>query len=84
MSPIKEKVRALKERLLDPFSVDGLDREFEELLSCVQKAEPDELLAIRDEFEEVKALLSRNLEIISGGLKPLLRKGQGSFFSRRV
>jgi len=84
LSLLKEKVRALKERLLDPFSVDGLEKEFEELLSYVQKAEPDELLAIRDEFEEVKTLLSRNLEIISGGLKPLLREGQDSFFSRRV
>jgi hypothetical protein len=84
LSELRDKILSLKERLLDPFSVDGLEREFEELLRLMKGAKPDELAQVKEEFEEIRSLLMRNLEIISGGLKPILDRGQGGLFSRRV
>ena len=84
MKPLEEKIRLVRERLLDPFNVEGLERDFEELLQLMKNSSPEDLGRVREEFEEVKELLMRNLSIISGGLKPILERGQGSIFSRRV
>ncbi len=84
MSQVKERLEALKRKLLDPFDVDGLEEEFALLLGTLKELPPEELEKVKRDWEEVKALLYRNLEIVSGGLKPLLRKANGSFFSRRV
>ncbi len=84
MSDLKSKISSLKERLLDPFNVNELEREFEELLELMRCSDPSEIREIKDDFEEVRELLFRNLEIISGGLKPLLERGKGGLFSRRV
>lgn len=84
MKGIEEKLGCIKERLLDPFNVENLEKDFEELLGLMKKATPEELEKARGEFEEVKKLLSRNLSIISGSLKPILERGQGGLFSRRV
>ncbi|RLJ69873.1 hypothetical protein BCF55_0130 [Hydrogenivirga caldilitoris] len=84
MEGIEEKLSRIKERLLDPFNVENLEKDFEELLGLMKKAAPEELEKARGEFEEVKKLLSRNLSIISGSLKPILERGQGGLFSRRV
>ncbi|NPA41603.1 MAG: hypothetical protein GXO18_04945 [Aquificae bacterium] len=81
---LKEKINTIKEKLLDPFNVNDLEREFEELLNLMKNSDPKDILSIREDFEEVRKLLSRNLSIISGGLKPLLEREQGSIFSRRV
>ena len=79
---LREKVLRIKERLLDPFDPEGLEREFEDLLTMVREAEPEDRISIREEFEEVKRLLVRNLSIVSGSLEPLLKRG--GLFSRRV
>ncbi len=84
MSALREKVSLLKEKLLDPFNVDGLERDFEELLDLMKSSSPEDIVEVKNDFEEVRRLLSRNLGIISGGLKPLLERGQGGLFSRRV
>ncbi len=81
---IKERLESIKEKLLDPFNTDGLEEEFLSLLKLLESAEPDQRKVIAKDFEEVKGLLVRNLEIISGGLKPLLEGDRGEFFSRRV
>ncbi len=81
---IKERLESIKEKLLDPFNTDGLEEEFLSLLKLLESAEPDQRKVIAKDFEEVKGLLVRNLEIISGGLKPLLESDRGEFFSRRV
>ncbi len=81
---LREKIEGLKERLLDPFDVEGLDREFEELLEMMSRAEPGEIKGLQDEFEEVRKLVKRNMEIISGSIKPLVEKVQDGILSRRV
>jgi len=84
LSDLRSKVLSIKEKLLDPFNVGGLEKEFEELLELMRKSSPEDMAEIKDDFEEIRELLSRNLGIISGGLKPLLERGQGGLFSRRV
>ena len=84
MSGLRDKIGSLKERLLDPFKVEGLEREFEELLELMQSSSPEELHEVREEFEKIKELLYRNVRIISGGLEPLLKRQEEGFFSRRV
>ena len=79
---LRDKLKAVKERLLDPFDTEGLEKDFEELLDLFRSAKPRERLAVREEFEEVKALLERNLSIISGSLEPVIKRG--NLFSRRV
>jgi hypothetical protein len=79
---LKEKISKIKERLLDPFDTEGLERDLEELLNILRTAEPEDRLAIVEDFEEVKRLLRRNLSIITGSLEPLVRRG--GIFSRRV
>ena len=79
---LREKVSEIREKLLDPFNWEGLERDFEELLLLVKEAKPEERLSIKEEFEEVKKLLERNLSIVSGSLEPLLKRG--GLFSRRV
>ncbi len=84
MTELREKILRIKERLLDPFKVDNLEEDFSDLLNLLKEADKREILEIREEFEEVKKLIERNLSIISGGLRPLLERTQGSIFSRRV
>ncbi len=84
MDRLRDKLSSVREKLLDPFRVDGLEEEFEELLAIMRASSPQELVQVKEEFEELKYLLNRNLGIISGGLEPLLNKGKGSLFSRRV
>ncbi len=84
MSSLKEKLELIRSKLLDPFRVEGLEEDFADFLEMVRKADPEELKSIEKDFQEVRRLLVRNLDIISGGLKPLLEREQGSFFSRRV
>ena len=81
---IKERLEAIKEKLLDPFNTEGLEEEFVSLLKLIESADWDQRRDIAKDFEEVKGLLVRNLEIILGGLKPLLEGDRGEFFSRRV
>lgn len=81
---MREKLAHLKGRLLNPFDVEGIDREMEELFEVMKLATPEELAEVSGEYEEVKELLIRNVEIIGDSLKPVLRKGLGSFISRRV
>ncbi|MDQ7039060.1 MAG: hypothetical protein Q9N26_07715 [Aquificota bacterium] len=79
---LKDKLRTVKERLLDPFDTEGLERDFEELLDLFRSARPEERVSVREEFEEIKELLERNLSIISGSLEPIIKRG--NVFSRRV
>jgi len=81
---LKGKLSSIREKLMDPFRVEGLEEDFAELLDILKKAKPEEIKSIKDDFEEVRRLLVRNLSIISGSLKPILERGQGGLFSRRV
>lgn len=81
---LREKLGRLKERLLDPFNVEGLEKEFEELLEMMRGSNPEEIRSVLEDFEEVKELLFRNAEIISGSVRPLVEKVQNGIFSRRV
>ncbi len=84
MQNLKGKLSSIREKLMDPFRVEGLEEDFAELLDILKKAKPEEIKSIKDDFEEVRRLLVRNLSIISGSLKPILERGQGGLFSRRV
>ena len=81
---LREKLESLKERLLDPFNVEGLEKEFEELLEMMRNSDPEEIRNARKDFEEVRELLIRNVEIISGSMRPLVERAQRGLFSRRV
>ncbi len=81
---MREKLTYLKERLLNPFDVEGIDKEMEDLFEVMKGATPEELAEVSREYEEVKGLLTRNVEIIGDSLKPILKKGLGGFISRRV
>lgn len=82
MEGLKGKLREVKERLLDPFRVEGLEEEIGQLLEMVRRADRGELSDVEADLTEIKGLLMRNLEIISGALKPLLDRG--GMLSRRV
>ncbi|HIC97680.1 MAG TPA: hypothetical protein EYP11_04710 [Aquificaceae bacterium] len=83
MSALAEKVRFIKERLLDPFNVEGLDRDMEELCELMSTAKKEELIKVAKDFAQIKVLLGRNIGIVSGALELLIRR-HGSVFSRRV
>ncbi len=83
-SDLRKKILEVRDRLLDPFSVEDIERDFTELYSAFRRATPEEIVSVREEFEEIRRLLLRNLSIIAGGLRPVLEKGQGGLFSRRV
>ena len=83
-SQLREKLRLIKEMLLDPFNVEGLEEELVELYEMMKKASPKDRAEVVDEYEEVRDLLGRNLSIISGSLKPVVERGRGRLFSRRV
>jgi len=84
LEDLREKLERLKDRLLDPFDVEGLERDFSELLELMKKASPQELREAQEVFEEVRALLVRNMDIISGSLKPVAERAYSGLFSRRV
>jgi len=81
---LKKKILDVREKLLDPFLVSDLERDFRELYEVMSRASPEDIMSVKEEFEEIRKLLLRNLSIITGGLKPLLEREQGGLFSRRV
>ncbi|HIQ31502.1 MAG TPA: hypothetical protein EYH49_05015 [Aquifex aeolicus] len=83
MSALAEKVRFIKERLLDPFNVERLDRDMEELCELMSTAKKEELIKVAKDFAQIKVLLGRNIGIVSGALELLIRRHEG-VFSRRV
>ncbi|GEM_PF-2506844 len=83
-SQLKEKMARIKSLLLDPFRVEGLEREIIELYEMMKKAPPSEVASVKKEYEEIRDLLGRNLSIISESLKPVVKRGRGGLFSRRV
>ncbi len=62
---LKEKIKALKERLKDPFDYEGLENEFIELEKMMREASPETLKEIAKDYEDVKNLIRRNLEIFA-------------------
>ncbi|GAB6065281.1 hypothetical protein JCM9492_03730 [Aquifex pyrophilus] len=62
---LKEKLKALKDRLKNPFDYEGLEREFMELESLIKNAKPEEVRESLKDYEEVKKLLRRNLELFA-------------------
>jgi hypothetical protein len=83
-SPLKEKISRIRELLLDPFRVEGLEKEIVELYEMMKKASPREVASVKKDYEEIRDLLGRNLSIISDSLKPVVKRGRGGLFSRRV
>ncbi len=81
---LERKISEVKSKLLDPFFIEDLEKDFRELYEILRSSTPEEATRIREEFEEVRRLLLRNLSIIAGGLKPILERGEGGLFSRRV
>ncbi len=81
---LKQKLGEIRERLMDPFNVEYLEKDFKELYELIKKAPAEDTYLIKKEFEEIRKLLFRNLSLIAGGLKPLLEREKGSLFSRRV
>ncbi len=82
LEKLREKLSRIRDKLLDPFDTEGIERELEEFLAMLRKASPEERKAVKEEFEEVKKLISRNLSIIEGYLEPAVKRG--GLFSRRV
>jgi len=83
-SELRRKILEVRDKLLDPFCGENIEEDFRELYGAFRRASPEEIVSVKEEFEEIRRLLLRNLSIIAGGLKPVLEKGQGGLFSRRV
>ena len=81
---LKETLLRIRGKLLDPFDVSRLEEDFRELLEMLKDADPEERLKIREEFEELKGLFYRNMEIVRESLKPLLEGEEERIMSRRV
>ncbi|NPA32396.1 MAG: hypothetical protein GXO04_02080 [Aquificae bacterium] len=61
---LREKIKEIKERLKDPFGVEGLEEELKQLTKLIKKADTDELLLVLSEYEEIKKLVARNIFIL--------------------
>ena len=80
----REKLLEIRDTLLDPFSPDGLEEKFMELYGILSSMDAPQLRDVLPLYEEIRLLLYRNLEIISGSLKPIVERYSDSLFSRRV
>ena len=79
----REKALQVKEILKNPFDTKDLELKMAELYELMKGMNREELLAVREDYEEIKNLLNRNIEIVAGGLKPFLKLERG-VISRRV
>ncbi len=79
----KEKAFQVKEILKNPFDTKDLEFKMAELYELMKGMNREELLEVREDYEEIKNLLNRNIEIVAGGLKPFLKLERG-VISRRV
>ncbi|HIQ48734.1 MAG TPA: hypothetical protein EYH58_03755 [Aquifex aeolicus] len=61
---IKEKLKQIKDKLKDPFNIERLEEDFLELESLIKETSKEELRVIYKDYEEVKKLLRRNVEIL--------------------
>ncbi|HIC87464.1 MAG TPA: hypothetical protein EYG91_06500 [Aquifex aeolicus] len=61
---IKEKLKQIKDRLKDPFNIEGLEEDFLELESLIKGTSKEELRMIYKDYEEIKKLFRRNVEIL--------------------
>ncbi len=87
MSRVKEfrkRAEEVREILKNPFNPKGLEDKLLELLKIMQGMSREEIVGIKAEYEEIKKLLNRNIEIVAGGVKPFLRLENRGFISRRV
>lgn len=76
-------VGEVKEILKNPFDTKDLELKLKKMYALMKNMSKEELLEVKRDYEEVKTLLSRNLEIIAGGVKPFLKLERG-VISRRV
>ncbi|RUM32007.1 MAG: hypothetical protein DSY42_01875 [Aquifex sp.] len=61
---IKEKLKQIKDKVKNPFNIEGLEEDFLELESLIKETSKEELRMIYKDYEEVKKLLRRNVEIL--------------------
>ncbi len=84
MGDLGKILSSLEEKLLDPFSAEGLEEEFRKLYEAFKRAKPEEIKAALGKYQKVKELLERNEAIIAGSLEPIIKRAQEGIFSRRV
>ncbi|WP_164930748.1 hypothetical protein [Aquifex aeolicus] len=59
-----EKLREVKEKIKNPFNYEGLEKDFMEIEELLEKASKEEVEKAYKEYEEVKRLFWRNVEIL--------------------
>jgi len=81
---VKTLIDEIKTILLNPFKPYGLEKKLEELLNLMKEMEPKELALCKNDIEDIKRLMERNIDIVADSANNMAKLIRKKGFSRRV